>query len=618
MQKPAGSPPSKKSVTPVSPPRNTATTPPPSPPLRKQAELSDKNNDYNNRTSNLHPSVAAFIQNPLLVIRQQSEGSAADVLRPPSEEAGLLRDIQGLHTLVTTTEEEVDLLRRTITELEIQAHQRKKEALTRLYNDLAISTPLPPPSPVVTTAGRSSNGDAGLEQQLFTATEKLLAEVRGLEEQVAACRLENNTMEQTLSSLYAGILVEEKKQGARKEAIQADEAFCNALRLKLQEAQRCVWDYRQRARFVCAAEGKYVEQMETIQRLRDEVRMCGLQLPLTQQQTGEVGGVMPTCNRFRWERRCARRVAAALPPQPSSSSSPLLSGNEAASQGARRDGGDDDDDDNLNAVVTRVVAFPPGVLSSLHTVTLDSGKAATSAETERRSGEADGSSGLRRRAEYLGIRLQYEQHAETNPFLRRSSGAVVSEEDDEEDTMEKAYSAPGGVRVLVHGRRCRLDQFQREVDAAVAALGYSSPTWNTLRGRTSPHRAGTISRPLTRSDKSLSPRGPRQSRRFHDSPWRAAARAAQSSATPQPSGLMEGGGVSGALSPFTQRPLSPGVWGETFLRQLSEAVPQASENNTRAYAETRRVTAPNTRPTSMEDEIAWEKIRAGLRAAVSL
>ncbi|ESL08605.1 hypothetical protein TRSC58_03689 [Trypanosoma rangeli SC58] len=306
-------------------------------------------------SGSLHPKIAEFIHNPMLAIENLDVMKATETPPPPSEDANLLQDVQELRRRVSMMREEVHAQRRALTELEAQIHSGKEEVLTQLYLDLST----PPHIPHAVT-GNTSEGDVTVDRLLVSVRDEFLCQVRKLEEQTALCLLNNAAKEEALRTLYAGILMEEEKQEECGAERQAAEEVCNTLRLKFQEAQQRVWDYRRCEAFVSAAEGKYLEQMENIYNLREELRACGLRLPVLENGGNVSGACIPTFNRFCWEQHCVRRSRAAKPP-----SFPEMEGACFERKPTGRDA-EEREEDTPNATVLRVFAFSPGILRMLH------------------------------------------------------------------------------------------------------------------------------------------------------------------------------------------------------------------------------------------------------------
>ncbi|RNF07761.1 uncharacterized protein Tco025E_07299 [Trypanosoma conorhini] len=478
-----------------------------------------------------HSSIAEFMQSPMLVIPNLDVMKVAGTPPPPREDTSLLQDLQELRRRVGMAQEEVYAQRRAVAELEAQVRSGKTKVLTQLYSDLST----PPPHAV----GKDAPGGNAevVDGLLVSVQEQLLCQVRKLEEETAMCRLNNSAKEEALRALYAGILMEEKNQEERGRELRAEETVCNTLRLKLQEAQRRVWDYRRRELFVSAAERKYLEQMESIHSLRAEVRECGLRLPVLEVDGDVTGAAIPTCNRFRWEQHCARRLRAVKRP-PSLETEGVCFGSKPMERGVGK--GEEEDEDDPNATVSRVFAFPPGTLRSLHqAMCRDAGEGAAgcgghlhcsvrSAAAAEREG---GSRGLRQRARALGLSLQYQQHLEANPYLSRSSaggGGVESE--------KGASAASNGMEMVIRGQRRAVDQFQRELESAVAALQSSDGADVYFRDFTSPdaERLGGRADTTHVGGAASVPRCQRRDGR-PVTPWRAAAELAQlNAAAPSP------------------------------------------------------------------------------------
>ncbi|EKF28024.1 hypothetical protein MOQ_008241 [Trypanosoma cruzi marinkellei] len=429
--------------------------------------------------SSLHSSITEFMRSPMLVIQNPEFMNSTEKSPNTHDNENLLHDVEELRRLVGTTQEEVNTLRRTVAELEAEIHANKKELLMRLYSDLST----PPPTGLDDKNVSSGTGE-DIDQLLTSLRNQLLSQVRELEEQATLCKLNNTAKEEALHSLYASILAEGKNNEARKTELQAGESVCHTLRLKLQETQRRVWDYRRREAFVSAAEKKYVEQMEKIHTLREEVRACGLQLPVFGAGDDKTESVIPTCNRFCWERHCVGRQNAAKPPL-------LLEADGVSFDRTGRDWSEGREEGNPNDIVSRVFAFPPGVLYALQiAMSGDTGDGATEKKGAEDHGSmcprelnftGGGGRGLRHRARALGLSLEYQQHLEVNPYLSYSS----SEERGIE--REKGSSATmDGVGVMIRGRRWAVHQFQREVEAAMRALEFYDRTKVYFFDSTSP------------------------------------------------------------------------------------------------------------------------------------
>ncbi|RNC59845.1 hypothetical protein TcCL_ESM02521 [Trypanosoma cruzi] len=428
--------------------------------------------------SSLHSSITEFMRSPMLVIQNPDFMKTTEKSPTTHDDESLLHDVEELRRLVGTTQEEVCALRRAVAKLEAEIHNNKKELLMRLYSDLST----PPP----TGLEDKNAGGAGVEvdQLLTSLRNQFLSQVRELEEQATLCRLNNTAKEEALRSLYASILAEEENNEARKTEIQAGESVCHTLRLKLQEAQRRVWDYRRREAFVSAAEKKYLEQIEKIHTLREEVRACGLQLPVFGAGGDKTGSVIPTCNRFCWERRCVGRQNAVKPPL-------LLEAGGVSSDRTGRDWSEGREEGDPNAIVSRVFAFPPGVLYALQlAMSGDKGDRSTEKKVaedneymshREMSLTGGGGRGLRHRARALGLSLEYQQHLEVNPYLPHSP------EEQRGTEREKGSSATrDGVKVIIRGRRWAVHQFQKELEAAMATLELSDGTKVYFFDSTSP------------------------------------------------------------------------------------------------------------------------------------
>ncbi|RNE99625.1 hypothetical protein TraAM80_08049 [Trypanosoma rangeli] len=485
-------------------------------------------------SGSLHPKIAEFIHNPMLAIENLDMMKATETPLPPGEDANLLQDVQELRRRVSMMQEEVHAQRRAQTELEAQINSGKEEVLTQLYSDLS-----PPPHTPHAVTGNTSEGDVKADRLLVSVRDEFLYQVRKLEGQTALCRLNNAAKEEALRTLYAGILMEEEKQKECGAELQAAEEVCNTLRLKVQEAQQRVLDYRRREAFVSTAEGKYLEQMESIYSLREELRACGLRLPVLEAGGDVPGACIPTFNRFCWEQHCVRRSRAAKPP-------PFPEMESACFERKPTERDAKEEEDNPNATVLRVFAFPPGILRVLHRTMHSETHEGAECGGHLRSdvgnlpvGERkSGSGGLRQRARALGLSLQYQQHVEANPYLSRYPAAG------NRDGCEKGANAvTNGVGVVIRGPWRAVEQFQRELEAAVAALKSSDGEEVCFHNLTSPsgEKRGIFADPTYVGGAASGSRF-RHCDEHPVAPWKAAAELAQIHAAELSPRLEEGSG----------------------------------------------------------------------------